>query len=237
MNKKINSISSHFMTFNFKFRACRLQSTYITPVNFTVSVDIVIPDEKAKTKEQVEKDSFTSLQKISYFFENILDNVIIADVLNLEDLEICNSLSNDVLFCPGSPSDDIIARLLHAKVIALSNNIFAVGKMVLSADDTQYTFTLQPIPNENILPKTTSEYLDGVSLQHSIPWWNRNDGFIYEIIIPDNEDPSEAVDELPIDPFIQFNKFIDELMQESLVNTNSVPAKLVQVEKWKPKTV
>jgi hypothetical protein len=225
------------MTFNFKFRASRLQSTYITPVNFTVSVDIVIPDEKTKTKEQLEKDSFTSLQKISFLFENILDNVIIADVLNLEDLEVCNSLSNDVLFCPGSASDDIIARLLHAKVTALSTNVFTVGKMVVSADDTQYSFTLQPMANDNILPKTTAEYLDGVTLQHNIPWWNRNDGFIYEIIMPVNEESSEIEDELPIDPFIQFDKFIDEFMEESSVNTNPIPAKLVQVEKWKPKTV
>lgn len=236
MTKKNFSVNNNYMTFSFNFKASRLQELFIIPTIFNVTFEVVIVDDKNKSKEDIEKKSFIELQKINYFFETVLDNIIIFDSSDTEDTMVCDLLSNDKMVCPGKPTDDLIARLLHSKLSQITKDIFFIGKLTLSTNDAPYTFTFQP-PDYN-LPKLVFEYLPDVKCAHKSAWWNRNDGFTYEIIMPDEFSDSEEKFLATIeDPMAEFDLLINEVFSNKVELNTTQPAKIIQVEKWKPKKV
>lgn len=236
MKKKNDSFNGNYMTFSFSFKASRLQELFIIPTIFHATFDVVVIDDKNKSKEEVEKESFIELQKINYLFENILDNVIIFDASSEEDSIICDLLSNDKMFCPGKPTDDLIARMLHSKISQITKDIFLIGKFTLSTNDSSYKFTFQP--GDYSIPNLIAEYLPGVTTIHNTAWWYRNDGFIYELIKPEEFlGSNEEFFEICQDPMEDFNSLINDVFTTNVELNKKQPAKIVQVEKWKPKKV
>ena len=139
-----------------------------------------------------------------------------------------------MLYCPSEPYDDIIVQLLHSKLTALAEDNLFVGEVRIKGSDMSVQYSFEPDAGYD-LPTTTAEYyVEGIARDIE-PWWMRNDGFSFEFIRPADTDITD--DELfkdVVDPLDEFNKIIGEMSDNIGVKE---PARIVQVEKWKPKKV
>ena len=87
-----------------------------------------------------------------------------------------------------------------------------------------------------MMPPTTADYYTEGTARDTVPWWARDDGFCFEFIRPsDTELSDEELFKDIMDPMDEF----DRIMGEATAAPVSMrePARIVQVEKWKPRKV
>jgi len=228
-------IKSH-MTLDFEFAGIRVQETTLTPVDWKLKVNLVAPERKGKSKEEQELEAGVAYQKILFWLETNLHSIVAVNVEDEDDLYIANLSSNIMLYCPGPPNDDIIAQMLHAKITALSENYLLVGDLQLQASDASVQYTFDSVDGTYDLPTKTEDYYTEGETRHTVPWWHRNDGFSFEIVKlePDEEGKSDFPD--ITDPLSEFAKHITEIVHRK-IGVVQEPAKIVQVERWRPKKV
>jgi|AntAceMinimDraft_11_1070367.scaffolds.fasta_scaffold51709_2 hypothetical protein len=228
----------NYMTLDFEFTGVRIQDTTLTSVDWYLSINLVAASHNGD-KQRVEKERNASIayQRLYFWLDANLPHVIAIDASNEDDLYIANLLSNIAMFCPGNPSDDLIIQLLHSKLSKIAGDDLIISEMTLRGSDTalQYTFDVQGGSYE--LPELTADYcLSGIARDKQA-WWTRNDGFCFEFIMPEDSDAlAEEIFKEIVDPLDEFNKVILE-MTDSKIGIVREPAKIVQVEKWKPKKV
>jgi len=231
-----NRIKSH-MTLEYDFTGIRLLECSLIPVDWHVSVQVVALNPKKKSIEEAEFDSTIAYQKLFFWLDTNLPNVILVDVNSEDDLYLANLSSNIMLYCPGEPFDDVFIKLLHAKMVALSEGKLLIGEMELKGSDStmKYSYALD---EENYdLPETTKEYYTEGEARDSKPWWNRDDGFSFEFIRPpDVTISNEELFKDIVDPMIEFNRSIRDAADKH-IGIVKEPARIVQVEKWIPKKV
>lgn len=238
MMKKGKHTIKSYMTLSYDFTGLRIQDSYITPVDWKLTVNLVASGKKGKTKEEMEFKAGMLYQRLYFWLDTNLQGIIAVNVDNENDLYIANLSSNITMYCPGNPSDDMIVQLLHAKLSSLTSDELLIGEIHLKGSDTslEYTFDCQH-DGEYALPTETSEYYAEGTCRDKDPWWFRNDGFCFEFVRPDSTEVSD--DELFSniqDPMDEFEKVISEI-SETHIGIVKEPAKIVQVEKWKPKKV
>lgn len=231
------AIKSH-MTLEYEFSGIRIQDSVLTPVMWKLSVDLVATGPKGKTKEEIEHEAGITYQRVYFWLETNLPTIVVVDVQSESDFYIANMIGNVSMHCPGNPSDDMLIRLLHSKITALADPDLMVGEMHLKGSDTALQYTFDCADGDHMLPLKTDEYLKGFDIKDKTPWWERPDGFCFEFAKP--EDSTETFEELYgeiYDPMNEFEKAIKELDETHTLGLVKEPAKIVQVEKWKPKTV
>lgn len=229
-------IKSH-MSMEYDFTGIRLLSGSLIPVDWHLSIDLVAIDKKGKSKEESEYAATIAYQKLFFWLETNLPGIIAVDVNDEDDLYIANLSSNIMLYCPAEPYDDVIVQLLHAKLSTLAEANLVVGEIRIKGSDmtVQYCYDVSDIGY--LLPETTEEYYTEGTARDVDAWWFRNDGFSFEFIKPPETLLSD--DELYkdiIDPLDEFNNLIQEVAERNIGAVRE-PARIVQVEKWKPKKV
>ena len=229
-------IRSH-MTLGYNFSGIRLQDNLLIPVDWEINIDLVVVDKKNKTYEEIEYHAGIIFQKVYFWLDTNLPNILAVDVSNQTDLYIANLTSNIMMYCPGNPDDDMIAQLLHSKISVLSNDSLVVGEITVKASDTSLKYTFSTKDGHYGLPSSTKEYCNNGICRDDKPWWARDDGFCFEFIRPAemNIDDNELFGNI-IDPMSEFKRIISE-MSNSEMTPPKEPARIVQVEKWKPKKV
>lgn len=236
MIKKGRHLIKSYMTLEYDFTGIRIQESALTPVDWKLSVDLVAIDKKNKSKEDLEISASITYQKVYFWLDTNLPNIVAANVGNENDLYISNLTTNIMMYCPGNPGDDMIIQLLHSKISALASPDLIVGEIRLKGSDTNLQYTFDCIGNEYNLPATAKEYFPEGELRDIDPWWKRDDGFCFELIkdtdAPDDEDSVDNV----VDPMDEFRAMVAE-MSETQIGLIREPAKIVQIEKWKPKKV
>lgn len=231
------AIKSH-MTLEYEFSGIRIQETILTPVSWKLSVDLVAVGPKGKSKEDIEHDAGTAYQKVYFWLETNLPAIAVVNVQNESDFYLANMIGNISMYCPANPGDDTLIRLLHSKISALAYPELIVGEMHLKGSDTALQYTFDSSDGDHMLPTKTSEYLKGWVIKDDVPWWERPDGFCFEFAVP--EDAAETLEEIykdVEDPMEEFYRVIDEVDNAHNIGLVKEPAKIVQIEKWKPKTV
>lgn len=227
-------IKNH-MSMEYSFAGIRILSGSLIPVDWHLSINMVALDKKGnKSREEAEYNSTIAYQKLFFWLDTNLPGIVVVDVTNEDDLYIANLSSNIMLYCPSEPYDDIIVQLLHSKLSALAEDNLLVGEVRIKGSDMSVQYSFEPEANYN-LPTTTAEYYVEGTARDIEPWWMRNDGFSFEFIRPADTDITD--DELfkdVVDPLDEFNKIIGEMSDNIGVKE---PARIVQVEKWKPKKV
>ncbi len=220
-----------FMTLHYRFSGIRLQSAMMVPVDWNISVDLLVLDKKIK---DFETSVNTVFQKLYFWLETNLPNVVIVNAMDSDDLYLANSVANMMLYCPGQVSDDIIAQTIHSKLSTLAGNFIELGCIKVSSSDSLLEVTFDTNGGNYKLPVSTTEYLTDVVVKDVVPWWARNDGFSFDFIRPPESNLSdEELFSNIIDPMDEFDRLIAENNEVNLKE----PARIVQVEKWKPKTV
>jgi hypothetical protein len=141
------------------------------------------------------------------------------------------------MYCPDNPSDDLLIQLLHAKISALAKPNLMVGEIHLKGSDTALQYTFDNSEDGCTLPLTTTDYYPEGTARDVEPWWARDDGFCFEFIRPEgNTQTDEELFGDITDPMDEFERVISEV-SETHIGVVKEPAKIVQVEKWKPKKV
>lgn len=237
MMKHGKNIIRSYMTFTFDFSGIRIQNGYLTPVDWELSVNLIVRSLKNKSKEETEFKASIIYQRLYFWLDSNLQSVAMIDVGNENDLYIANLSSNITMYCPGNPSDDLIIQLLHSKLTALTGSELQISEISLKASDTSLQYTFDCLDGEYQLPLSTEEYYSEGRCRDEEPWWIRNDGFCFEFVRPEN---SEITDEEFFkditDPMNEFERVISE-MSDTHIGMVREPARIVQVEKWKPRKV
>lgn len=221
---------------SFEFSGIRLQDGYSTPVDWELLVNLTLTKRKDKSKEETEARASIIYQKLYFWLDTNLQYVLTVNVENEDDLYLANLSSNITMHCPGNPSDDLIIRLIHSKLSTLAGGDINIDEIKLKASDTSLQYSFDSVDGEYELPLTTEYYTAG-SCRDTDPWWIRNDGFSFEFARP--EDSTLTDDEVfsgIVDPLIEFDKIVSAMAETQLGSVRE-PARIVQVEKWKPRKV
>jgi len=237
MIKKGRHLIKSHMTLEYEFTGIRIQDSWLTPVDWKLTVDLVATGKKGKTREEVEYNAGVTYQKVYFWLDTNLPNIVVVDVCNEDDLYIANLSTNIMMYCPDSPTDDLLIQLLHAKISSLALPNLIVGEIHLKGSDTSLQYTFDCPDTGYVLPTSTTEYYTEGTTRDKEPWWLRDDGFCFEFVRPeDNEQTDEELFSDIVDPMDEFHRIISEVsdMHIGLVRE---PARIVQVEKWKPKKV
>lgn len=225
------------MTMEYAFTGIRIQSACLTPVEWHLTVDLVATEKKGKTKTEIEYNAGVTYQKLYFWLDTNLPNIVLVDVTNEDDLYIANLSANIALYCPANPGDDLFAQLLHSKLTALAGEDLLIGEIHLKGSDMSLQYTFDCVDGAYDLPIATADYYTEGTTRDEIPWWTRDDGFCFEFVKPaDSEVSDEELFKDIFDPMDEFERIMKEA-SETHIGVVREPARIVQVEKWKPKTV
>ena len=226
------------MTLEFSFSGIRIQESNLTPVDWHLTVNIIAPIKRGKSKEEAEARAGLVYQRLYFWLDANLHNSVMVDVGNEDDLYIANLSSNIAMYCPGNPSDDLIIQLIHSKLSQLADKELVIGEIHLKGNDTSLQYTYDCSEEGYALPQTTEYYTEGVA-RDTIPWWARNDGFCFEFIKPEGSElTAEELFANIVDPMDNFERVIAEMSAAHVTLVkDKEPAKIVQMEKWQPKKV
>lgn len=226
-------ITSH-MTLEYKFSGIRIQDSSLIPVDWVLTIDLVGTGKQGKDAAKIEYDASIKYQKVHFWLDTNLPNIVVVDVGSEDDLYIANLTTNNMLFCPDSPCDDLLLELLHSKISTLSTPDLLVGEMHLRASDSLLQYVFSCVDGSYDLPTLTADYYIGGVTRDTIPWWMRNDGFCCEFARPDGntQTDKELFGEIT-DPLDEFHRIMAEV-SDMHIGLIKEPAKIIQVEKWKP---
>lgn len=229
-----HKIKNH-MSMEYSFAGIRILSGGLTPVDWNISIDMVALDKKGKGGGDAEYNATVAYQKLFFWLDTNLPGIIAVNVEDADDLYIANLSSNIMLYCPVEPYDDIIVQLLHSKMVALADGHLLIGELRIKGSDMSVQYSFEPDVTGYNLPATTAEYYTEGTARDEKPWWMRDDGFSFEFIRPDDTDMTdEELFKDIVDPMSEFNKVVNEMDINIGIKE---PARIVQVEKWKPKKV
>lgn len=217
MIKNSKYIVRNYKTLNFKFSGIRLHNKLLAPVDWDLSIDLVVPNKNSGPSV----DNTLVFRKIYFWLEVNLHNILMVNVTHKEDFILSNEIDNLKLHCPDTTGDDLIVQLLCAKISALAAPHLTVGEIRLSASDSflSYTFAQDTL---SVLPTLASDYCPYDHIADSIPWWNRDDGFTCDY-------PYNALSQLT-DPLDEFDQAIGKAHNGEIAN-------IIHIDKWVPKTV
>jgi len=223
-----------YMKMEFAFSGIRIADKELIPVQWQLSATLVPIQKKKPTKESLPHDAEITYQRLYFWLETNLPNVIVVDADDNVGIAIATSVTNVMMVCPGAPYDEMIAELLHHKFTSLVDGHMAIGDITLKSSDTTAAFTFDCPDGAYELPGTVSEYLPYRSL-HTLPWWARNDGYSFEFVMPDSI-KDKTIEEFfgeVSDPMEQFDASVDEMIGEE----HTDEAIIIPVSKWKPQKV
>lgn len=237
MNKKGKSVNKNYMTLEFAFTGIRIIDGHLAPVDWLLQINMAAFVGRGKSREHVELAANVAYQKIYYWLETNCHDIIVVDVSNEKDLLIANLTANIMMYCPEAPSDITIAQLIHAKLTALSTDDMVIGEIKIKGSDTPLTYTVDIADGNYTLPETTEEYYAEGNAKDMYPWWHRDDGFCFEFVRPAGTTLSdEELFKDIVDPMVDFKHHVSEVLTEQPAIVRE-PAKIVQMEKWKPTRV
>lgn len=240
MMKIGKNIVKNYMTLKYQFSGARLQETVITPVDWELEIKIASLERKNKNKSDLTDNVDISYQKIYFWLDTNLPKCIMVNATDPDDLYISNLIGNVVMHCPGNPGDDLIVQLLHSKLYVLSGPDLFIGEISLFGSDLSIKYTFDTQHNVYLLPESTKDYFGdiGVIAKENTPWWARDDGFCFDFLKPaDSDIPDEEIYKNIVDPMDEFYNIISELSSENKTSLSEEPAKIIRLDKWKPKKV
>ncbi|CAM6053370.1 unnamed protein product [Sphagnum tenellum] len=145
--------------------------------------------------ETTENDYTIAFAKVRYWLENIMSRSIAfnrnnqAAVKILFDADGYNKSGNLIMLTPDEPTDENMAILLQAKMIALASGKLGFGSVEIKSNNlTGLRFTFIG-SSEEMLP-SMQEWI-GDHTYFDQPWWSRDDASTLDVIPAEDADLSE----------------------------------------------
>lgn len=229
-----------YMTMKMDFPGIRMLDNILCPTKWNLEIDVVALDigPKALTQSEIQMNGGLAYQKLYFWMETCLPMCIFVDTENHIGMSIAAASDNNMMYCPDEPTDDMLVRLLHSKLTAISDGHLFIGQVRMESTDTNamYTYT---VPAEGAgLPAKVKDYVSDASLFRK-PWWDRADGYSFELTRP--KGCKETLDQLYghlQDPLLEFdNTVMASTFAFDETTIPNEPAEILQVDKWQPRTV
>ena len=153
------------------FSAVRIYGATMYPARFSLKVSLTPAHHDKRTPAVIEEKSEEGLQRLTFWKDTILENCMMMDI-NSELLgSFVGAVDNNVMFCPGGPTDHLLVELLHSKICAILKGYFDIHAITLSSTDTHHIETSFRNNDGYVLPGI--EYFPEEAL-HGAPWWERD---------------------------------------------------------------
>lgn len=227
---KMKNPTKNHMKLEYDFSGIRLQDSFIAPVDWNISVDLYAIERKSQQKSEVESKAGFAFQKIYFWLNTNLNGIIAVNTKSEYDFHLASMTSNLMMFCPENPGDDLLIRLLHAKMTSLASDDLIVGQIRLKSSDSILQYVYDCNDGDYKLPTDTVGYFEHYQCKDPAPWWTRDDGFCFELAAPVDDETKEMAEKI-VDPLDEFYDLIQEYSAEK------EPAKIIKVDKWKPRKV
>lgn len=169
---------------HFKFKSIRIIENALTSHVSTVKAEISPHPDATETQIKI------VLEKVNYWFNTIVgcsvmfarDNEFALNLMFTE--EGLGRTENIPMVLPAVPTDDVLARVLHAKMNALGGEHVAFGMIEINSD---HDFTIMFTGfGEEELPDM-DEWI-GEHTYYDVPWWSRDDGSTLDVIPEEDAD-------------------------------------------------
>lgn len=159
------------VTLPYEFNAIRVFNSEMHPTTFNLKICCTASHEAHRNQTQIHEKSQEGMQRLNFWLETILSDVIIMDVSGPIFADIASVVDNTTMFCPGPPTDHMLVELLHSKISAITRGMFDIHALSLTSSDTSYVETTfrdvdgYELPSISYFPEDTL---------HPAPWWTRD---------------------------------------------------------------
>lgn len=222
---------SSYMTLDYEFFGIRYIKDKLCPTKWKLSLNLAGTISEGDDIPTAKKKLLVSYQRMLYFLEVYIEDPVFINAYDEKSVELFGDITeNTVVYCPGEPSDDMIAELLHCKLTALSKGDMAFGHIVLKAADCPASTSFISIDGKYSLPN--QEDFMGEESVYDLPWWNRYDCDTYDFVVFDGYTKEGLVKEFGTQCILdEFDKSkFEELGIEAEI-------KGAVISPWKPKLV
>jgi hypothetical protein len=193
-----------FVRLSLAFRAIKVVQNHFVSGSWEFTVDIMPNSDLSISSTEI----CGAFAKIKYWVEEIVNGSIMFAHTNQWAVEQFfgspenEPVANNIVLLPGPAADDLIAKVLHSKLQALSNNHLILGPIEVSSADgigisIFYTGENSDLPN--------MEQWVGKRSFFDEPWWRRDDSSTLDVV------PTDA-DNIDIKP--QFAESLDFLVAQ-----------------------
>lgn len=179
-----------------------------------------------------ERESDKLINMIKFWIEESLDGIILVNATDEIDLKISLNTKNNVMYCPGVPTDSMVALLVYAKLVNIVENKIRIFKFELESTDFGTVTTLCG-DTTTALPLTT-EY-SNIQVYDIKPWWLRSDGYTVEFPYSDKDFDEAYPQKDTYDILTDFNNEYNEQVDDEEI---SELQEILEIKKkWKPKLI
>ncbi len=178
-----------FTWVNFKFKTIRIVDNVFTSHVNKLKVEVSMNEDAS------ELDIKTVLDKVHFWFDNIVSNGIIFERENEFALALMftpegiSRTENIAIVTPDIPSDDNLIRIFHSKLNAFGGEHVLFGMMEMQSDTLEQLTVTYTGYGEFELPPM-DEWV-GTRAYYDRPWWGRDDGATLDVIPSEDADLSK----------------------------------------------
>jgi hypothetical protein len=172
-----------FTGIELKFSGTRVLNDTLSPASFCLKLELHPMDEDMR--DGAISDSYV---KMKYFVDQALDGAVFIErmdewsAVTFIDLETgLPTCANNLVMCPGRPTNISLAKVLHAKLAALACDSIHVGFVQLNSNDAGGLGVTSVGEAATSLP-TMEEWLGQERSYFSKPWWSRDDASTMDIV-------------------------------------------------------
>lgn len=182
MSDEEDDICDLYLTYTIDVKLIRLIGTLMVPTTMTVSFSIARGEDAEDAKIDL------SLQKVRYWFENVVSKTIAISQDNPTAFELLLDddgnphLANHFLLCPDEPRDEMLATVFQAKFNALSNGAIIVAAVDITTDNLNGLHFSIAGDHTAFLPATMEDWI-GETSYFDVPWWARDDASTFDVYV------------------------------------------------------
>jgi len=173
-----------------------------------------------------------SFDRMQFLFNGILANNMLANVENPLVTDLYNLTDTVINTLPSEPYDEILAAIIMSKIIAITENNILVDQVDVSSslgNDISNTVTIEDLAE--------IDYFGGNAITaadpNTLPWWNRSGVDMTDIILFDKDSPIKIIH----DSASWEDYELGWIAEKEEIVTTAEPAKVIMMNRWKPKVI
>lgn len=212
-----------YTTLRCDFTALKVIENTVSAEPLTLSVKLAIEDIGHEHADYL-------INKLKFWMDQLLDNTFVFDAGREAGFKIAFPTTNNLMTCPGEPTDTLLTLLLLRKLKSIVPDGLVFLAVEIKNDYSNSSATITSLRVTEELPEFANEYCALELYPEEKSWWNRNDCFTYEFPLVDDVSKEEAYADSVHDIFKEF----DEVYNLHDDNDDS-DQEIIRVKAWKPK--
>jgi hypothetical protein len=210
-----------FSTYNGEFNATLIQTTPMLMSDiFEVEVEFGwLSHDFAKSN--------AAFLKIKFFIENLMHQSIITHPtakVNLSHIE------NKIVMLPHSPSNDVIAMVLHSKLNAIVDDYIQVLSVKVGSKGVDPVISYTHADDIYPALPTLKEWVKSDDYYYDAPWWGRNSTHTQDFEVNEGTDLTN----------LPKNDTILEDLEKAILGELKIEkegGEIVEISDWKPEII